>query len=290
MAIAQTVKWILCTVLLGVCSRESDIDRNKAAEPMDDLEITRDVAYAPGDRHGLDIYAPRGPGERRPVAIYLYGGAWASGAKADYAWVGAALARRGYVAIVPDYRVYPQGLWPMFLEDNAAAVRWSKDHAANYGGDPSALVLMGHSSGAFNAISLAVDRRWLNGFGMDPLDLRAVIGLSGPYVMFPLDGPREHAIFGPERGYSEPADHVDGRSPPLLLITGDKDRAAEPSDSDTVGAKVLEKGGVAKVIHYPSLGHADTQNALAVPSGGTPPIMDEILRFLGAQGAAPSPS
>ena len=288
MAITQTVRWLICGILLIVCSHgENDIDRNKAAEPMDDLKVARDLHYAPGDRHSLDIYVSRTAVKPRPVIVYVYGGGWAAGSKAEFAWVGAALARQGFVAVVPDYRIYPQARWPMFLEDNARAVRWAWDHAASFGGDPAKLILMGHSSGAHNVFSLAVEPQWLRGVGMTPRDITAVVGLSGVYGMLPLDGPREHAIFGPQTGYTEPVDHVDGPSPPMLLIIGDRDRTAEPSNSDDVAARLREKGGVAEVIHFPSLGHSETQDALALPSGRPPEIIDAIMRFLAAHGAGP---
>jgi acetyl esterase/lipase len=284
----ETVRWILCAVLLGLCSSdESGIEPNNVAEPLDELRLTRDAAYAPGDRHSLDIYAPRAPGGSRPVIVYFYGGGWTSGAKANFARVGAVLARHGYVAVVPDYRLYPQAHWPQFLEDCAAAVKWVRDHVASYGGDPSALVLMGHSAGAYNALALAVDRRWLARVGMDPRrDLKAVVGLSGPYTMEP-HGPLEDGIFDVKQGYTEPIDHADGESPPLLLMIGDKDRIAEPANSDEVAARVRKLGGVAEVVHYPLLGHSDTLDALGGMPGQTAPVMDDIARFLAAQGVLP---
>jgi acetyl esterase/lipase len=285
--ITQAVRAVLCGVFLSCAHVESDIDRNKAAEPMDDLSVTRNMAYAPGDRHSLDVYVLRGAAKPRPVIVYLYGGGWFAGSKSSFAWVGAALARRGFAVVIPDYRLYPEVHWPKFLEDDAAAVRWARDHAASFGGDPGTLVLMGHSAGAHDAFSLAVEPQWLGAVGMAPRDLKALVGLSGVYSMFPLDGRREHAIFGPQTGYTEPVDHVDGHAPPMLLIIGDQDRAAEPSDSDNVAAKVRAKGGIAEVIHYASLGHSDTQDALAKPPGQPPGIIDAILRFLASQGAAP---
>ncbi len=266
----------------GACMRHQGIDRNKASQPWDDLAITRDVAYAPGDRHSLDVYGQRPPAQPRPVVVYLYGGGWTGGAKAYFAWVGAALARQGYVTVIPDYRIYPHAKWPEFLQDNAAAVRWARDNAAKFGGDPSNLILIGHSAGAYNAINLAVDRRWLGAVGMDPArDLRAVIGLSGVYVIDP-DTPPQKVIFGPESQWpdTQPIAHVDGNAPPLLLIIGDKDEEADVSDTDKLAAKVREKGGSISVIHYPSLRHADTVEALApVPPGG-PDIMKQVTSFI----------
>jgi acetyl esterase/lipase len=285
----ETVRRILCTVLVSLCAtgESSNISHNKVAEPFDDLGITHDVRYAPGDRHGLDIYASRAPGGPRPVIVFLYGGGWTSGTKADYAWVGATLARRGYVAVVPDYRLYPQAHWPQFLEDCAAAVSWVREHVASYGGDPSSLVLMGHSAGAYNAFALAVDRRWLAQVGMDARrDLKAVVGLSGPYTMEP-GGSLEDAIFDVKHGYTEPIDRADGGSPPLLLLIGDQDRAALPSTSDEIAARLQKLGGVAQVIHYPLLGHNDTLDALGGMPGQTAPVMDDIARFLAAQGVRP---
>ncbi|HTI01920.1 MAG TPA: alpha/beta hydrolase [Acidisoma sp.] len=255
---------------------------------MTDLVVTRNLPYATGDRHSLDVYVSRAPGKPRPVVVFVYGGNWAAGSKAEFAWVGAALARLGFMAVIPDYRLYPEARWPMFLQDNADAVHWAQSHAASFGGDPSKIVLMGHSAGANSVLSLAVEPQWLAGVGMSPHDIRAVIGLSGPYTLSPLDSAQERAIFGPKTGYADPIHHIDGGSPPLLLIIGDRDDAADPRDSDAVAAKVRAKGSLAEVVHFPTLGHSDTQNALAITPGRPPGVINVILRFLAAQGVVPS--
>jgi acetyl esterase/lipase len=277
-------------LMAAVCIRHyNKVDYNLAAQPMDDLAITRDVAYLPGGRHSLDIYAPRTPGAPRPVVIFFYGGGYDSGKKADFAWVGAALARRGYVVVMPDFRLYPQVIWPAFLQDCSAAVRWTHDNIASYGGDPSELVLMGHSSGAYNAISLAVDRRWLEDVGMDPgRDLRAAVGLSGPYDDLPATNPttnrKVQTIFGPKSQWpdTQPVNHADGRSPPLLLITGDRDDIVDPVESDILAANVRKSGGMVTLIHYPTLDHAGTLYALAPQNRKSSQVMDDITAFISA--------
>lgn len=291
----RSVRWIFGCVLVlgmtlswGVCSKTKvRVDLNSAAQPMDDLAISRDIAYADGDRHRLDVYAPRSRSEANPVLVFFYGGGWDSGAKADFAWVGAAMARRGYVVVIPDYRIYPEVIWPKFLEDNAAAVRWTRDHVASYGGDPSTLVLMGHSAGAYNAVTLVIDRRWLAGAGMDfRYGIRAAIGLSGPYDFLPLDRRRLKIIFGPEERLpdTQPINHVDGAAAPVLLLTGDRDDVVDPPESDRLAVKIHENRGSASVVHYPLLDHSGTLDAIAGPPDPTAPVLNDISCFIAAQG------
>ncbi len=67
-----------------------------------------------------------------PVIVFFYGGAWRGGNKELYRYVAKALARRGYVAVIPDYRIYPEVCYPEFIEDGALAVRWVKDTRRRY--------------------------------------------------------------------------------------------------------------------------------------------------------------
>ena len=250
------------------------------------VAVTRDIAYGPDPRQRLDVYAPTAPAPGRPIVVFFYGGSWDSGSKHDYEWVGQALAAQGYVAVVADYRVYPQVVWPAFLQDSALAVRWARDHGAAYGGEPARLVLMGHSAGACNAIDLALDGRWLRAVGVDPThDIAAAVGLSGPYDFLPVRTDELRTIFGPEaqRPDTQPINHVDGRAAPMLLVTGDKDTVVDPGNSDRLAAKVRAAGGVAEVIHYPKLTHATTVGALAGPLHFLAPVLRDASAFIDAR-------
>ena len=90
--------------------------------------------------------------------MFIYGGGWANGDKFEYEFVGRALASRGFVTVIPDYRHYPEVQYPAFLEDNAAAVKWIEEHISLYGGDKQRFFLAGHSAGAYNAVMLGLDR------------------------------------------------------------------------------------------------------------------------------------
>src|SRR5881394_574711 len=86
-----------------------------------DFERRADIPYAPGPRHRLDVYAPQ-KATARPIIVFWYGGGWENGKKSNYRFVGAALAKAGYVAVLPDYRLYPEVKFPAFIEDGAQAL------------------------------------------------------------------------------------------------------------------------------------------------------------------------
>lgn len=259
-----------------------------AVEPAAGVSVTTDVAFRPGERGKLDIYRPAAAAAA-PVVVFFYGGAWDQGRRQDYRFVGLALAKRGFVTLVPDYRVYPQVRWPAFLQDSAEAVRWAKDHAAQYGGDPKKLFLMGHSAGAYNAVDLALDRRWLAAVGVDPrTDVRGVVGLAGPYDFLPLHSDELKAIFGPKNGRpaTQPINYVDGQNPPLFLGVDTADKVVEPGNTTRLADKVRAAGGSVEVREYKGLSHALLVAALAAPLRGLAPVLRDCSTFIRAHADA----
>src|SRR4029078_4518292 len=94
----------------------------------------------------------------RPVVVFFYGGSWTAGRRGLYRFVGAALAERGLVPVLPAYRLYPQVKFPVCIDDGAMAIAWVQQHAQEFGGDPHRIVLMGHSAGRPEAALLALHR------------------------------------------------------------------------------------------------------------------------------------
>ncbi|MBC7799825.1 MAG: alpha/beta hydrolase, partial [Gemmatimonadaceae bacterium] len=181
------------------------------------------ISYGDGPRRQLDIYRPVADAAGRPLVVFLYGGSWRTGDRAEYAFVARPLARRGAVVVVPDYRLYPDVAFPGFLDDSAQAVAWAVANAAGLGADPRRVFVVGHSAGAYNAAMLAVDPRWLGGAGLDRTAIAGVVGIAGPYDFLPLTG-NTVAVFAPADGpETQPVTYVDGRNPPLLLLAGDAD-------------------------------------------------------------------
>ena len=185
--------------------------------------VAEGVAYGAGPRQRLDVYAPvTRPDGPQPVVVFFYGGAWSSGRRQDYAFVGRALAAEGFVVVVPDYRLLPEVRFPTFLEDSAAAVRWARDNAAAFGGDEERIILVGHSAGAYNAAMLALDPQWL---GPERAAVRGFVTLSGPFDFLPLDDSATIGAFGawPRPEETQPVFHASADDPPALLLHGAAD-------------------------------------------------------------------
>lgn len=240
--------------------------------------VAHGAAFGPDPRQRVDVYAPTDGRAVHPVIVFFYGGSWNSGTKGGYSFVGRALAARGFVVAIPDYRLVPQVRFPAFLEDNAAAVRWVRGHVAALGGDPDRLVLAGHSAGAYDAAMLALDPRWL---GVDRRVVRGWIGLAGPYDFLPLDQPATQAAFGaaPDATGTQPITFAGAGDPPAFLATGDKDTLVGPRNSDVLAAKLTAAGVSVERRRYPGVGHVGLVTAIAKPFRGRAPVLDDMIAF-----------
>ncbi len=251
--------------------------------PDNGVSVARDIAYLPGARHTLDIYRPRGTASPMPVAVFLYGGGWTSGAKSEYGFVAEPLARRGVLVVVPDYRLYPQVVFPAFVQDCAAAVAWTLQHAASYGGNPSRLFVVGHSAGAYNATMLGLDATFLAATGTSRAALAGVVGLAGPYDFLPITEPDVRPIFasvqdGPA---SQPITYVDGHNKPMLLLAGTDDETVQPRNTTALAARIRQAGGPVQDRIYPGIGHIGLITAFAPLFQGRAPVLRDVAAFLG---------
>ena len=245
--------------------------------------VAKGVAYGAAPRQRLDVYAPvarqAGP---RPVVVFFYGGAWSSGRRSDYAFVGRALAAQGFAVVVPDYPLVPEVRFPVFLEDSAAAVRWVHDNATAFGWAEERIILVGHSAGAYNAAMLAVDPRWL---GSDRAAVRGFVTLAGPFDFLPLDDPATIEAFGawPRPEETQPVSYASADDPPALLLHGGADDRVELRNSEAMDARLFAAGCRPELIVYPDLGHLGILTTLARPLRHRAPVLDDVAAFVKAQ-------
>jgi len=260
--------------------RSSEFLLANAPTEFDRVDRHADLAYGQDRRQRLDIYAPR-HAVNRPVVIFWYGGSWTMGSKADYRFVGTTLAEHGFVAVLADYRLYPQVAFPLFDEDGARAVSWVEQHAQEFGGDPKHIVLMGHSAGGHTAAFLALNHAFLEKFAADPRAIVGLVGLSGTYVLVP-DTETLRATF--PAPYTEqdwqPIRFVDAQAPPTLLLHGLDDKEVLPQEALDL-RDALVRAHVRVELHlYPHRGHPDTVASFAPLIRWRTSAVEDTVRFI----------
>jgi acetyl esterase/lipase len=266
--------------LLAACS---PIKVLNALTPTSTFTKTSSIAYGDDPRQKLDIYRPVTALPNAPVVVFFYGGSWNSGSKDDYGFVGEALASRGIMVVIADYRLYPQVRYPAFLQDGAQAVAWAHQHSAEYGGDPSKLYVMGHSSGGYNAAMLALDPQWLAGVGLSPSIFKGWIGLAGPYDFLPIENRDVRPVFfypdsPPD---SQPINHVSHDAPPSLLIASVDDNLVNPKRNTGGLANKLRAAGVpVEAFYFAKTSHATLVASMSRPLRWLAPVLDRVTAFI----------
>ena len=278
---------VAALVLFGAIAACSPLQTINALTPSSTYTLTEGLAYGSDPRDRLDIYAPADTVGSAPVVVFFYGGSWSMGSRTDYKFVGEALASRGIVAVIADYRLYPQVRYPAFLQDSAAAVAWTAKEVQRYGGDPKRLFVMGHSAGGYNAAMVALDPRWLAGSGQTPAILRGWIGLAGPYDFIPIKDEIVRPVFffpntPPE---SQPINHVSAAAPSTLLIASNQDRLVDPvRNTGGLAAKLRGAGVRVSEIYTDHTSHTSLVGSLARPLRGLAPTLDLVEKFVKSDG------
>ena len=272
--------------LLAGCNNLATLNGLNALTPGDGGVVRRidGAAYGSDPRQKLDVYAPEHATAPLPVVVFFYGGGWNSGYRGGYAFAARAIAARGFVVVVPDYRLVPAVRFPAFVDDAAAAIRWTVDHVAASGGDPTRIAVAGHSAGAHIALLVTLDRHYLAAAGA-PGAIRAAVGLAGPYDFLPFDAQSAIDAFGqaPDPALTQPIHFVRADAPPVLLLTGDADDVVRPRNTAALAAALRRVGAPVEVRTYPGVGHIGILLALSKPFRGKADALSTIADFLHAK-------
>lgn len=247
----------------------------------DHFHLSQDLAYGAGAWQRLDVYHPRDRGGLSPVVVFLHGGRWQSGSKAEYRLLGSALTKRGWVAVVPNYQLYPAARFPAWVRDAAGAVVWARQNVRRFGGDPDRIFVVGHSAGAHTATLLALDDRYLAQAGVPPGGVRGFVSLAGPVDTVWTD-PDVQALMGPREGWPDtyPSSHIGGAEPPLLLLHGTDDETVLAGNSVRLSESLRRRGNCARAILYPGVDHVEIVVALSVPQLRIAPVLRDLAAFV----------
>ena len=274
---------LLCLLSLAACSGTGALN---ALTPDDSYRFDGGLAYGEHPRQRADLYRPRveRPAAGYPVVLFFYGGSWNRGEREQYRFVGEALAARGVLVLIADYRLYPEVRYPEFLVDGAAAVDFALARLAGWGGDPRRVFVMGHSAGGYNAAMLALDPRWLAVHGRHPSAFAGWIGLAGPYDFIPVVNPEVRPVFHhpdtpPE---SQPIKHTAKVRLPAFIAAASDDKLVNPQRNAVQLADALRAHGAEVTLRlYEDASHTTLIGAFARPLRWLAPVLDDVLAFVG---------
>jgi acetyl esterase/lipase len=241
-------------------------------------------AYGDGKRRKIDIYEPKSaaPAGGRTVIIFFYGGSWAGGERETYRFVGEALTSKGYLALIPDYRVHPEVTYPAFVEDGAQALKWAVANVSRYGGNADKIILMGHSAGAHIAALLTLDPQFLKAATLPRETIKGFVGLAGPYSFQPLEFKSTRAVFGhlKDPQVTRPVIFANNPAPPMLLLHGDDDSTVGPYNSADLTAALKAANNPVTHKVYPGVGHVGIILAMAKHFRGRAPSLNDSASFI----------
>ncbi|MDJ0759615.1 MAG: alpha/beta hydrolase [Woeseiaceae bacterium] len=254
----------------------------------DSVSVQRDIPYYPesirsaddyiDSRARLDVYCPDSE-MPQPVIVWFHAGGIRGGEK----HLPDALVDKGVCVVSPNYRLFPKVLSPAYIEDAAAAVAWVFDSIADYGGDPSLIFLSGHSAGGYLSSMLTMDKRWLEAHDIDANVVAGLIPMSGHTIT--------HFTIREERGLPgetpviddlAPIYHVREDAPPILLITGDREKELLGRyEENAYFMRMMTVAGHVdtRIIELKGYGHSMTEPAF-------PLLLDEVERVAGLRRAA----
>jgi arylformamidase len=241
-------------------------------------KVDRDVAYAEpkNERQTLDVYAPT-EGKNHPVVVWIHGGGWQAGDKKEVQKKPQAFTDKGFVFVSVNYRLLPNNVTiKQMAGDVARAIRWTRDHAKDYRGDPSTLFVMGHSAGAQLAALVCTDDSYLKAEGLPLSTIKGCVPVDGdtydvPMQIATVEQKRADAYrkkFGDEPSQKDlsPVTHVArGKNIPPFLILHVAEHPETKAQSQRL-VKVLEEAGVSAKA-YPAEGknHGTINADLGVP-------------------------
>jgi acetyl esterase/lipase len=207
---------------------------------QDVVDIVTDQTYVAGSHNPaqqLDLFLPRGV-EQFPVVVFIHGGFWIHQDKdyfepvvGLYHNVGIALARKGIGTAVINYRLVPEVTFDGQFDDVAQAIRWVHDHIAEHHGDPTAMVIAGHSAGGHIAALAAFDDPRLTAAGVDVSAIRGYAPLSPILDLQQMaDSSTEHAqiaaeVFGTALAAYSPTTYFKAAAQPVLILMGEHDES-----------------------------------------------------------------
>ncbi len=270
--------WLVVAIGLGVSTSTQG------------AEVLRDISYRPEastpyerERCRLDLYLPESADDRGAftTVVWFHGGGLIGGDKGGTSALGIAerFVAEGIAVAVPNYRLSPRVRYPDYLADAATACAFVRRTISEHGGDPTRVVISGHSAGGYLAAMLAMDRSLFASEGLEPTDFAGYVPVSGQMLT--------HYAVVTERGLprttplldsAAPAYHIGPGAPPILCIAGGDDvpARAEQNAFFVAAARGVEQEAII-YLEGPGRNHSTIVTQIGDPDD---PVARAMLDFI----------
>jgi len=267
----------ISTLFISACAMRNPADQINESLQTSHYTV-QTVKYGKDSRQSVDVYRPR-VDQGKPAVVFVYGGAWRSGDKKNFKFMGHALTQLGHPVIIPDYQLYPLVSFPVFVEDVAKAIRQVELRSDNLlGRNLDEIVLMGHSAGAHTAAMLYTDQGYFNRNRVRA-DVVGMIGLAGPYDLT-LEYTEIVGVFDGAGKRSQPIDYIKPGLAPALLLSGANDTRVLPYHSKTFSEELAINGIDVRTRYYPNTNHIMVLGSIAQPMRHVNNSFQDIAAFL----------
>ena len=262
---------------LGALTACAPVQILNGITPSGSFSKAKNVSYGELERQKLDIYKADNPRADAPILIFIHGGSWEEGSKDIYKFLAEGFTSEGFDIAVPNYRLYPDAIYPQMLEDSAKAVAYV---AKQYPDRP--LVIMGHSAGAYNALMVSLNKDYLSAEDVSICDrIAGVVSLAAPTGVYELKEEPLITIF-PDRFQKNdaPLAYVNAASPALFMMNGGDDTTVGSKNAEQLAAKVSARGGAAELKIYDGVDHTEAVQFLSRHFDGKATLKADIISFI----------
>lgn len=228
-----------------------------------------DIAYGTRPREVLDLVFPDRPAANAPLHVFVHGGYWRSGEKADYRLVAEPVLAAGGIAALVEYDLMPGQRLPVLVDQVRRAVRWLQDKAPSFGGDAARITVSGHSAGAHLASYLAAQGPSETATPVLP-DIKGMLLLSGIYDLadIPDSFLRHEAEMTEEEaaGWS-PLGSSHQTGPDRILAFGEDETQPFHDQAKALHRRLAADGFAVEILAVPQTNHMNVVLDLADPDG-----------------------
>ena len=231
--------------------------------PKDTFEKEEHLAYGLKARNRLDLYRTKNPKKQKPLIVFVHGGSWQHGNKRDYLFIGETFAREGFDDAVINYQFAPENIFPAFVDDLAQAIHYLNQNKVKLNISTDNMILMGHSAGAFNVMSVVYSAQSQNFKYKD--QIKAIVGLAGPYHFDYVGDPLSEHAFDHKISYQQvmPYYFIEPNQIKHYLLVAEQDQVVERKNALDLDIALRQKGNHSHIAVIPKTGHITIVATLA---------------------------